>query len=81
MLNRTPVIFDYGLNHSTFTKTTRKYNYIYIYIYIYTKYILYKRNAYYFILYVHRYLRADCLENVGASTSHNPIGLHGLLQG
>jgi hypothetical protein len=26
-------------------------------------------------------LWADCLENVGASTSHNPIGLHGLLQG
>jgi hypothetical protein len=26
-------------------------------------------------------LTADCLENVGASTSHNPIGLHGLLQG
>jgi hypothetical protein len=22
----------------------------------------------------------DCLENVGASTSHNPTGLHGLLQ-
>jgi hypothetical protein len=22
-----------------------------------------------------------CLENVGASTSHNPMGLHGLLQG
>jgi hypothetical protein len=21
----------------------------------------------------------DCLENVGASTSHNPMGLHGLL--
>jgi hypothetical protein len=27
------------------------------------------------------YIWADCLENVGASTSHNPIGLHGLLQG
>jgi hypothetical protein len=27
-----------------------------------------------------RYLCADCLENVGASTSHNPMGLHGLLQ-
>jgi hypothetical protein len=26
-------------------------------------------------------LWADCLENVGASTSHNPMGLHGLLQG
>jgi hypothetical protein len=26
-------------------------------------------------------LTADCLENVGASTSHNPMGLHGLLQG
>jgi hypothetical protein len=25
--------------------------------------------------------RADCLENVGASTSYNPMGLHGLLQG
>jgi hypothetical protein len=25
--------------------------------------------------------RADCLENVGASTSHNPMGLHGMLQG
>jgi hypothetical protein len=24
---------------------------------------------------------ADCLENVGTSTSHNPMGLHGLLQG
>jgi hypothetical protein len=23
----------------------------------------------------------DCLDDVGASTSHNPIGLHGLLQG
>jgi hypothetical protein len=22
-----------------------------------------------------------CLENVGALTSHNPMGLHGLLQG
>jgi hypothetical protein len=28
-----------------------------------------------------RDLCADCLENVGASTSHNPMGLHGLLQG
>jgi hypothetical protein len=26
-------------------------------------------------------LTAICLENVGASTSHNPTGLHGLLQG
>jgi hypothetical protein len=26
-------------------------------------------------------LRADCLENVGVSTSHNPMGLHSLLQG
>jgi hypothetical protein len=25
--------------------------------------------------------RADCLENVKASTSHNSVGLHGLLQG
>jgi hypothetical protein len=24
---------------------------------------------------------ADCLYNVGALTSHNPIGLHGLLRG
>jgi hypothetical protein len=23
----------------------------------------------------------ECLENVGASTSHSPMGLHGLLQG
>jgi hypothetical protein len=29
----------------------------------------------------HRHLLADCLENVGASTSHNLMGLHGLLQG
>jgi hypothetical protein len=28
-----------------------------------------------------RHLRADSLENVGASTSHSPMGLHGLLQG
>jgi hypothetical protein len=27
------------------------------------------------------FLWADCLENVEASTSHNPMGLHGLLQG
>jgi hypothetical protein len=26
-------------------------------------------------------LSAVCLENVGASTSHNSVGLHGLLQG
>jgi hypothetical protein len=26
-------------------------------------------------------LTADCLENVGTSTSHNHMGLHGLLQG
>jgi hypothetical protein len=25
------------------------------------------------------YISVDCLENVGASTSHNPMGLHGLL--
>jgi hypothetical protein len=25
-------------------------------------------------------LRADCLDNVGSLTSHNPLGLHGLLQ-
>jgi hypothetical protein len=24
---------------------------------------------------------ADCLDNVGLLTSHNPIGLHGLLRG
>jgi hypothetical protein len=24
---------------------------------------------------------ADCLDNVGSLTSHNPIGLHGLLWG
>jgi hypothetical protein len=29
----------------------------------------------------HRHLWADCLENVGSSTSHSPIGLHGLLKG
>jgi hypothetical protein len=29
----------------------------------------------------YRHLWADCLENVGPSTSHNPMGLHGLLQG
>jgi hypothetical protein len=28
-----------------------------------------------------RRLWADCLENMGASMSHNPMGLHGLLQG
>jgi hypothetical protein len=28
----------------------------------------------------HCNLWADCLENVGASTSHNHMGLHGLLQ-
>jgi hypothetical protein len=28
----------------------------------------------------HRHLRVDCLDNVGSSTSHNPIGLHSLLQ-
>jgi hypothetical protein len=26
-------------------------------------------------------LTAVCLENLGASTSHNPMGLHGTLQG
>jgi hypothetical protein len=30
---------------------------------------------------LHRHLRVDYLKNVGASTSHNPMGLHGLLQG
>jgi hypothetical protein len=30
-------------------------------------------------LYSARYLWADCLENVGISTSHNPMSLHGLL--
>jgi hypothetical protein len=29
----------------------------------------------------HRHLCADCLENVGASTFHITMGLHGLLQG
>jgi hypothetical protein len=29
----------------------------------------------------HCQLWADCLENVGASTSHNPMDVHGLLQG
>jgi hypothetical protein len=29
----------------------------------------------------HRHLWADYLENMGASTSHNPMTLHGLLQG
>jgi hypothetical protein len=28
-----------------------------------------------------RHLFADYLENVGSSTSHNPIDIHGLLQG
>jgi hypothetical protein len=28
----------------------------------------------------HRHLWADCLEDVGASTSHKPMDLHGLLQ-
>jgi hypothetical protein len=26
-------------------------------------------------------LTADCLDSVGSSTPHNPIGLNGLLQG
>jgi hypothetical protein len=30
---------------------------------------------------LHRHLWADYLENVGAPTSHNLMGLHGLLQG
>jgi hypothetical protein len=29
----------------------------------------------------HRHLWADCLENVGVSTSHNPLNLHVLLHG
>jgi hypothetical protein len=29
----------------------------------------------------HRHLRADCLENMAASMTHNPIGLLGLLHG
>jgi hypothetical protein len=29
----------------------------------------------------YRHLWADCLDNVGSLTSHNPIGLHSLLQG
>jgi hypothetical protein len=28
----------------------------------------------------HHHLSADCLENVGSSTSHNPMDLYGLLQ-
>jgi hypothetical protein len=28
-----------------------------------------------------RHLCANCLENVGTTTSHDPMGLHGLLQG
>jgi hypothetical protein len=27
------------------------------------------------------YVWADCLENVGVSTSHNPLGLHDLFEG
>jgi hypothetical protein len=30
---------------------------------------------------LHRHLWADCPEDMRASTSHNPMGLHGLLQG
>jgi hypothetical protein len=30
---------------------------------------------------IYHHLWADCLENVGASTSHNRMGVHGLLQG
>jgi hypothetical protein len=30
---------------------------------------------------LHRHLWADCLENVGASMSHKPVGFRGLLQG
>jgi hypothetical protein len=30
---------------------------------------------------LHCHMWADCLENTGSSTSHKPIGLHGLLQG
>jgi hypothetical protein len=29
---------------------------------------------------VARVISADCLDNVGSLTSHNPIGLHGLLR-
>jgi hypothetical protein len=29
----------------------------------------------------HCHLLADCLDNVGSLTSHNPIGRHGLLRG
>jgi hypothetical protein len=28
----------------------------------------------------YRHLWADCLDDVGASTSHTPMGLHGMLQ-
>jgi hypothetical protein len=31
--------------------------------------------------FTYRHLWADCLENMEASTSHNPMGLHGPLQG
>jgi hypothetical protein len=30
---------------------------------------------------VKRHLWADCLDNAGSLTSHNPIGLQGLLRG
>jgi hypothetical protein len=30
---------------------------------------------------LHTITDCSCLENVEASTSHNPVGLHGLLQG
>jgi hypothetical protein len=29
---------------------------------------------------VDRHLLTDCLENVGASTFHNPVCFHGMLQ-
>jgi hypothetical protein len=57
----------------------------------YIIYTLSNRNEYQIFLVVkegrllelitHRHLRADCLENVAASTSYNPMGLHGLLKG
>jgi hypothetical protein len=53
------------------------YNYSFNYLYKgYASYIHISRR------YVkHKRLRTTGLENVGASMSHNPMGLHGLLQG
>jgi hypothetical protein len=38
-------------------------------------------NYYTYVRCSHRHLCANCLENVVASKSHNPMGLHVLLQG